>query len=399
MEFVLKNLTVKIYGNFLNDSCPALVKMKILHLGLVLTSIMFVMIYTNPAHADSDLIKILDVQVQPSTIKVNNTFSVSAIILNNSTYPVYLTSGSCVPAFSVEFDSHSKQVYPDIACTLEEIIQRVDPNVETTISSVNKPGTIYKAIQAGTANANITIPYFIKNQTATDDSNIYYNTSKSFSFPILNQSETPQQHVYGGGGPVVTITLDPLEQFKSGISAKDVTCKEGFQLVIKAEDGSPACVKPDTAQKLIERGWAKITVTKATFDVMQSNTTQTNAMANLGNDTGITTIGNQAYYFETPNYSHDAYFNSPQISFHDVIFTLFPSGFRGGLPTNGCGGQYYWTDVKFSDGTSELLHIFVGSPQCSDSQPPTYFSTHTNPQAGLIFYDGKMKLLISVEEK
>lgn len=72
--------------------------------------------------------------------------------------------------------------------------------------------------------------------------------------------------------PVVTST--PLKIFKEGISVKDIVCTEGLQLIIKAEDGSPACVKPDTAQKLIERGWAKITVTIATFDVIHSDTTQ-----------------------------------------------------------------------------------------------------------------------------
>ena len=118
-------------------------------------------------------------------------------------------------------------------------------------------------------------------------------------------------------------------------------------------------------------------------------------ISSLENDVGTVTFGNRVYYFETPNYTHEAYFNPVQISFHDVIYTLFPSGFRGGLPVNGCGGQYYWTDAKFSDGTSELLHIFVGFPKCAAPQPPTYFSTHTNPQAGLTFYDGKMKLLVS----
>ena len=53
--------------------------------------------------------------------------------------------------------------------------------------------------------------------------------------------------------PVVTST--PLKVFKEGISVKDIVCTEGLQLIIKAEDGSPACVKPDTAQKLIERDW------------------------------------------------------------------------------------------------------------------------------------------------
>lgn len=49
----------------------------------------------------------------------------------------------------------------------------------------------------------------------------------------------------------------PLQQFKSGILASDIKCADGFTLVIKSEDNSPACVKPQTAQKLIERGWAK----------------------------------------------------------------------------------------------------------------------------------------------
>ncbi|MDE1767430.1 MAG: hypothetical protein KGI27_14325, partial [Thaumarchaeota archaeon] len=52
-----------------------------------------------------------------------------------------------------------------------------------------------------------------------------------------------------------TVSL-PLEQFKSGTPSLDVKCNDGLQLILKAEDASPACVKPDTAQILIERGWA-----------------------------------------------------------------------------------------------------------------------------------------------
>lgn len=52
--------------------------------------------------------------------------------------------------------------------------------------------------------------------------------------------------------------LFPLKQLKSGIAAQDVQCNKGFSLVIKAEDGSPSCVKPDTSNILIERGWAKV---------------------------------------------------------------------------------------------------------------------------------------------
>ncbi len=54
------------------------------------------------------------------------------------------------------------------------------------------------------------------------------------------------------------ITSVPLRIFKEGVSVKDIVCKENFLLIIKAKDGTPACVKPETASKLIERGWGAI---------------------------------------------------------------------------------------------------------------------------------------------
>lgn len=50
----------------------------------------------------------------------------------------------------------------------------------------------------------------------------------------------------------------PLKQFKSGIKAEDIQCKDDFQLVIKEENNFPACVKPSTASKLVLLGWAKL---------------------------------------------------------------------------------------------------------------------------------------------
>ena len=190
----------------------------------------------------------------------------------------------------------------------------------------------------------------------------------------------------------VTRTQDqfsPIEQIQLGSNSTDVQCKQGFDLIIKTHDNMPACVKPDTANILIERGWA-------------TNVPPPNPMASLAYNEGLIIFKNQTYYFETPIYSHDAYFNPPQISFHDVTFTLFPAGFRGGLPIpcNAQGTyQYYWADAKFSDNTQELLHIQAESPPCSTNPIPIMFSNHTDPQAGLTFYDGKMKLLVSAEDR
>lgn len=49
--------------------------------------------------------------------------------------------------------------------------------------------------------------------------------------------------------------VSPLQQFRFGISAKDVTCKQGLQLIVKSEDGSPACVTPEHLARLAQYGW------------------------------------------------------------------------------------------------------------------------------------------------
>ena len=50
--------------------------------------------------------------------------------------------------------------------------------------------------------------------------------------------------------------FSPLKQFKSGIASQDVKCEQGLQLIIKSEDGSPACVTTNTSTALMERGWS-----------------------------------------------------------------------------------------------------------------------------------------------
>ncbi|MDE1766801.1 MAG: hypothetical protein KGI27_11100 [Thaumarchaeota archaeon] len=90
--------------------------------------------------------------------------------------------------------------------------------------------------------------------------------------------ESHQCQVAMGGGPgtsgnIMPVIKLPLKQFKSGISALDVKCANGFTLVIKAEDGSPACVRKETASALILRGWASQILTTET--VSQANSNQT----------------------------------------------------------------------------------------------------------------------------
>jgi carboxymethylenebutenolidase len=48
----------------------------------------------------------------------------------------------------------------------------------------------------------------------------------------------------------------PLKQIQDGTDHSAVTCTEGLELVLKFSNGNPACIKPTSAEKLIERGWA-----------------------------------------------------------------------------------------------------------------------------------------------
>ncbi|HWP52450.1 MAG TPA: hypothetical protein VNK07_00150 [Candidatus Binatia bacterium] len=49
----------------------------------------------------------------------------------------------------------------------------------------------------------------------------------------------------------------PLKQFRSGTPSQQVSCKDGFELLLKTSNGHPICVKPSTKSKLLQIGWAE----------------------------------------------------------------------------------------------------------------------------------------------
>lgn len=92
-----------------------------------------------------------------------------------------------------------------------------------------------------------------------------------------------------------SVFLSPLKQIKSRILAKDVKCNQGFQLVIKNEY-SPACVKPNTATRLLTHGW----LTLEKFEIIQQNVTgsqdqRQNTDQSTINYTEKSMISNQTY--------------------------------------------------------------------------------------------------------
>ena len=55
---------------------------------------------------------------------------------------------------------------------------------------------------------------------------------------------------------IIPINADidsPRKQMVEGVLAQDIMCREGLELVIRT-NGMPACVKPETIDKMFERG-------------------------------------------------------------------------------------------------------------------------------------------------
>jgi len=55
--------------------------------------------------------------------------------------------------------------------------------------------------------------------------------------------------------PMTELVLTLKAQISLGVPVEEISCKEKLHLVLK-KSGEPACIKPSSVEKLIERGWA-----------------------------------------------------------------------------------------------------------------------------------------------
>ncbi len=122
-------------------------------------------------------------------------------------------------------------------------------NQNMTMSS-NSTNTNSTMVMTNSTSANSTVTMH-DNATMT----MHTNSTSTNSTMSMPQNTTPT-NMTTSTPPTPKAPMSPLQQFKSGVSAKSVTCQSGYSLVIKAEDGSPACVHSSTVQILILRGWA-----------------------------------------------------------------------------------------------------------------------------------------------
>ncbi|MDE1766353.1 MAG: hypothetical protein KGI27_08800 [Thaumarchaeota archaeon] len=123
----------------------------------------------------------------------------------------------------------------------------IDPNLEFTPEQTGNYSISVKLL-GGIYDGKI----IIDNSTDFTSS---FSVSNSNGGNITGTSDT---NFSVRSGMVLSNQMSPLKQFQVGIPVNKVTCEQGLEVIQSVADGSPACVKPDTAHILVKRGWGHL---------------------------------------------------------------------------------------------------------------------------------------------
>jgi len=242
--------------------------MKILYCSIIVILTICLVITNHEVFADNtNSVKIQNIQVQPSTIKVGDSIRITATLVNNSTDPIFVSdmgSKDCQgPFFTIKFDDHVKVTEKDTPCSYVALEERLDPDKTYTGTSPGLSFT-YTATESGIENATVIFPYTVKNQTDPTQPNIEKTISKSLLFTI-HDNDTIAKSLKLGNHPVPKI-LSPLKQFKSGVAANDIICRSDMQLLIQNQENFPICVKLNSVSNLLRQDWSYPTNCKYVHD-------------------------------------------------------------------------------------------------------------------------------------
>lgn len=135
------------------------------------------------AHADNaNSVSIQNISVQPNTVKVGDTFNITATLVNNSKNPLIIDANPPCEN-TVILDSHvTVDTKMATGCYDVFIKHTIDPGENFTMSYPDY-GENFKAISVGTTNATVTFSYYEDNQTVHSKT-----ISKSIQFLIHDRT-------------------------------------------------------------------------------------------------------------------------------------------------------------------------------------------------------------------
>lgn len=138
-------------------------------------------------------------------------------------------------------------------------------NEQITVSGIIEKGYLYSSAAELGTNSTVSIVVYNPNHEKYlyDDLDIKPNGSFRYELRIKGDLGITGDYEYDLligttlTGSTFEYVANPLKQFKSGIAATEVKCKEDLQIIIKSHNEMPACVKPTSIAKLVAWGWAK----------------------------------------------------------------------------------------------------------------------------------------------
>ena len=182
----------------------------------------------------------------------------------SAVFAMIITSSMVLPhAFSEDVSNTQLGTNFDISTNQTLSIQPQGIMIQLVNVTDSRCPSDVTCIWAGQVSVDLALQMNENNNLLTLVSSAGNSSAKSFSNYVVHLVKvdpypTSTKHLQLSDY-VITLKVtanSPLKQFKAGIAAKDVVCMQGYTLVIKSNGGTPACVKSDTASKLVARGWA-----------------------------------------------------------------------------------------------------------------------------------------------
>jgi hypothetical protein len=146
---------------------------------------------TTVAHSHIMGVKVLSVHTIPSKVPVGTTFSLGALVLNNSTATITFANGTCAPSpLSVTFDKNVVPASQSVAAaSCKALKATLKPGERSPIMSPIISGMTYRATAPGMTNASIIFKYAV--EIPTSKSPISDTYSRTYAFNIQPSSHQP----------------------------------------------------------------------------------------------------------------------------------------------------------------------------------------------------------------
>ncbi len=187
----------------------------------------------------------------PAEFEIKFQYTAGSYVLENLTLIIEVSPESAKS--KVHFDVEPVSVYQNDIARIP-VTMTVDPSIEheKIFLSISYVGIDLHDVPFKSSWSDSII--FDIDHACSEPSDYIRGGPCGFQSSVDGKDISSSQGIWGGFTEIPKLP-SPLKQFKSGIPVDEISCKENLQLMVKASNENPACVKPETAEKLIERGW------------------------------------------------------------------------------------------------------------------------------------------------